>query len=662
MIPRDAQPGTDRAGAPPVEPHGRAPSPDAGSPRGAASPMRIGACLLALVAAGVLLDARTGWFDRAFDLVAHQFYEIPVLAALRRPTQLPLARFHVFVLATVAAVGCLAWPRLAPRGRSLVVVLSIAYAIRAGVWIAGGNLPLVPADSSHYVEVATSVYRGEGPVKHYVESFFIEYPAIREGRGTLDDWATPLYAYVLAGVYRLVGIVPGQSVERTFAVAKGASFVLNLLSLAALYGFACRAYGRRAGLVVIWILALLPVHAVYAGFALRESLVALTSILAIWLLVESWATTGRRAVALAVAAGLAGGLAVLARTTAVPLLAACAVYGVIVHRRSHLQSLILWAGVVLITILPWAWTTYRVYGEPFFSYTNYFRYTFSWAVHHYQTGAPSAGTFFTRANAPEILRVKVKSILIIAAYSTMILSLPVALAALFRVWTRAGDTPPMGRTMDRLTPLLAGAFVLATLAGTSDVTQVAQLGRYFLPLYCLILPTAAAGIVWWSLPGHPRGIRMMAIATLAALLWADPTWAHDVSWLVSPFQLHLPAMRAAGEWIRQHPAAVPSEARVMAWFPWEMRLLSQRTTILMPRNFDARRNLQTIGDGPFGYHVTHVLWGSFETPPHLDAESFAPYLARLRLETRLTDANEVYRSPPGLPFPVRLYRLRDAGQ
>ncbi len=79
----------------------------------------------------------------------------------------------------------------------------------------------------------------------------------------------------------------------------------------------------------------------------------------------------------------------------------------------------------------------------------------------------------------------------------------------------------------------------------------------------------------------------------------------------------------------------------------------------MPRNFDPRRKLETIGDGPFGYHVTHVLWGSFELPPHIDSEQFGPYLERVRHMTGLTDAQEIYRSPPELLFPVRLYRIRD---
>ena len=65
------------------------------------------------------------------------------------------------------------------------------------------------------------------------------------------------------------------------------------------------------------LLAILPVHAIYAGFDLRESLVALTSILAVWFLTEVWSARGCEASGHGlIAAGLAGGAAVLARNTA----------------------------------------------------------------------------------------------------------------------------------------------------------------------------------------------------------------------------------------------------------------------------------------------------------------------------------------------------------
>ena len=83
--------------------------------------------------------------------------------------------------------------------------------------VAAAMLPLVPGDSCHYLEVATSVLRGEGPVKHYVESFFTDYPRIRQGEGVLDDWATPLDAYLRAFTFRVGDLA--ESVELTGDVA-----------------------------------------------------------------------------------------------------------------------------------------------------------------------------------------------------------------------------------------------------------------------------------------------------------------------------------------------------------------------------------------------------------------------------------------------------------
>ena len=172
-----------------------------------------------------------------------------------------------------------------------------------------------------------------------------------------------------------------------------------------------------------------------------------------------------------------------------------------------------------------------------------------------------------------------------------------------------------------------------------------------------MLPTAAAGLAdWlrdWSLPAK---IRPALVAALAALLWADPTWAYDASWFTKPYQLHWPALRSAGDWVKAHPEAVPPDARIMTWFPWEFRLASGRTTVLMPRNYSLAR-LRSVAEQ---YGVTHVLWGSFETPPHVDPETFGPYLTELRTAAGLADSKELYRSPREQQFGVRLYRLKGA--
>jgi hypothetical protein len=598
-------------------------------------------------------DLRTGWISTAFDLVAHLFYEVPHLARFRRPSQLQLVRGHLAVLAGLGVLALAVFPRLGAHGRTVSLLLLFGYALRATAWICGGNLPLVPGDSCHYVEVATSVYRGQGPVKHYVESFFRDYTPITRGEGVLDDWATPLDAYVRAGWFWLLGIVPGRSLEETFGAAKSCSFVLNFLALPALYGYARRRFGREIALPSLGVLAVLPVHVIYAGFVLRESLVALLAILAVWGVSEIWhARSQAEACIWGILGGIAAGLAILARNTAFALAAAAAIWLLFRTRRRPLPAL-LWGAAATLTILPWAAATYREYGVPFYTYTNYYEYNFSWTVHHFDRGNTRPEQFYTWDNAAEILRVKVKSLLIIAVTSTMIVGLPLAAGFVHRLGTGGGSTP--GRDADLLAATILGVFVLGTLKSVADVTQVAQLGRYYLPVFVVALPTAVAGVLKWlrdqRMGGRAGG---WLAATGLALLWADPTWAYDASWFVKPYQLHWPALKAAGDWIREHPREVPPDARIMTWFPWELRVASDRITVLLPRSFRAERVEEVIRQ----YGVTHILWGSFEMPPATDPDLWEQGLDNLRARLGLSASRELYRSPRGSYFPVRLYRLR----
>ena len=91
--------------------------------------------------------------------------------------------------------------------------------------------------------------------------------------------------------------------------------------------------------------------------------------------------------------------------------------------------------------------------------------------------------------------------------------------------------------------------------------------------------------------------------------------------------------REAGEWIKAHPDRVSPQARIMTWFPWELRVTSDRTTILMPRNYNPRRIKEVIRQ----YGVTHILWGSFEPPPYyeINPESWMRELEQSANGTRL---------------------------
>ena len=231
------------------------------------------------------------------------------------------------------------------------------------------------------------------------------------------------------------------------------------------------------------MLAVLPVHAIYAGFVLRESLVVLTSILAVWTLTEVWHAEPQsgRAWTWAAVAGLCGGLAILARTTALALLAAAGLFFLVARGRRQFGPFLLWGACITLVILPWALATFWEYGSPFYSYTSYFEYNFSWTVHHYEKGNTLPSQFYTAANLPEIVRVKIKSLLIIVVYSTMIVGLPIVAGFLGRLRSRGSP----GRDVDLLIATIFVVFVLATLKSVADVTQVAQLGRYYLPVFVL---------------------------------------------------------------------------------------------------------------------------------------------------------------------------------
>jgi hypothetical protein len=613
------------------------------------------ACALVAAAAGAWLDARYGWITPAFDVIARQFYESPLLASIRRPTQLVLLRWHLALGAGLFALGLLVAGNLNQHGRRWLAVFALGYALRAAVWICGSNLPLVRADSCHYIEVATSVVRGEGPVKHYVGSFFKDYPHIRESRGGLDDWDTPLYSILIAMAWWLVGLSADSPILARLAVAKGCSFIFNVLCLPALYVFARRRFDSRIALASMAALAVLPVHAIYAGFVLRESLVALTSILAVWALTEVCsASAGRKAIwGWALAAGLFGGLAVMSRTTGFALLAGAGLFSVMGGGWRRRAALVVWAFTAALVCLPWAIATWLEYDTPFYSNTRYFEYNFSWTVHHYMQGNTRASEFYTWHNMPEIVRMKVKSLLTIALTSSMILGLPIVLG----FWRQLTKKDGIGRQTTLLVATIFVVFVLATLKRVSDITQVMQLGRYYLPVFAIALPAGVAGILGWldSLSDGCRVAPFVAVSWLA-LVWADPTWAYDATWLSNRYQVHWPGILEAGDWIRAHPDRVPPQARIMAWLPWELRVTSDRTTILMPRNYKTTRITEVIRQ----YGVTHILWGSFEPPPfnEINPESWSDELDKLHTILRLTDQKEVYRTTEEVFFPLRLYRLK----
>src|SRR4051812_35762042 len=98
-------------------------------PRRGFRPAAFGLALALVAALLAWADARLGWVAPAFDFVAHQFYEVPGLAAIRRPSQLALVRVHLLIAAGLAAVGLIAGPRLGRHGHRWWAVFVVAYVV-----------------------------------------------------------------------------------------------------------------------------------------------------------------------------------------------------------------------------------------------------------------------------------------------------------------------------------------------------------------------------------------------------------------------------------------------------------------------------------------------------------------------------------------------------
>ena len=143
----------------------------------------------------------------------------------------------------------------------------------------------------------------------------------------------------------------------------------------------------------------------------------------------------------------------------------------------------------------------------------------------------------------------------IVVYSTMIVGLPIVLGFCRRLWTR-------GRAGTRNRP--AGRDDLRGVrAGDAQEHRRRDAGRSARALLLAGLRADVAGggrgrdrLVGVAAGSSGRVVPWLA-AVYCALVWADPTWAYDASWLVKRYQLHWPALREAGEWIEAHPDRVP---------------------------------------------------------------------------------------------------------
>ncbi len=185
------------------------------------------------------------------------------------------------------------------RGRALLAVLALALALRLAHFIAVKDHPFLAypiLDSQEYDRWARAILDGSAPV----EAFF----------------QPPLYPYIVAAIYGLLGASP--------AAVYLAQIALAVAGCWALYRAGARLAGEPAGIAAAALFAAYPLFVLHDVQLLKESLAVTLVAFLLWTLAV--ARSDGRAVLWAAAGLLAGALSLLRENTILmlPLLAALA--------------------------------------------------------------------------------------------------------------------------------------------------------------------------------------------------------------------------------------------------------------------------------------------------------------------------------------------------
>jgi 4-amino-4-deoxy-L-arabinose transferase-like glycosyltransferase len=175
-------------------------------------------------------------------------------------------------------------------------------------------------------------------------------------------WMTPVYPYLLAGVFKLFGVYSKASA----LVILGTNSLFSALTCFPLFHVAQRSFGRGVAVAACWIWALYP-YFIYipSGFVWDTCLGALlvtTLFLGALRLKEQagswWSWLGF---------GILGGLSALTNAstlTLCPILGAWAIYPLWRNRQRWLSPAFLVAVGLAVTLLPWQVRNYRTFHTP----------------------------------------------------------------------------------------------------------------------------------------------------------------------------------------------------------------------------------------------------------------------------------------------------------
>ena len=443
------------------------------------------------------------------------------------------SRFRLWAFAAVAAVALVAKLPFAV-GPFRLYSDAMAYVNIAHNWAAGHG----------FVSTLRLNYFDSGPVTHFA----------------LADWP-PFYPF-FAGVMMRLGVGDaGLQIVNAVLAALAAGLVFLL---------ADRLFGRATALVA-GIVAALALNLFRSALNAVSDPLGLT--LALAALLAATGAEGRRNRWL-VAGGLAG-LAYLTRFPNVILMIAFLGYA-LVRRDRHAVWCI--AGFVLTAgpILVWKWV---VYGSPFFGVQAMHYSTSSFRESSWQwrpAGSGPSKDLIGPAPLADISAAILRNVLYFAASLSVLREglngLLFGLAAAFLAFGRTFVTRERG-------------LVLAVAAGNLAVYSLtwslpaAQGTRFMLLSYCLMLPFAAAGIVW-LFQRRPVAIRVLAVAVVVMTI---VSYCFDYA----PSAQRAPQFQPlSAEVVRGVVRLLPAGTTVASNNPWLISYQTGLPTTALPRNLD----------------------------------------------------------------------------
>jgi 4-amino-4-deoxy-L-arabinose transferase-like glycosyltransferase len=229
--------------------------------------------------------------------------------------------------------------RVRTHDRAWLCVLGVALAVRLVIFAGSAGADLRIADEQHYATLAANLHQGKG---------FSQW-------GQPTSMRPPLYPAMIAGIWALTG-------AGRFDAVRLAQLVFGLVSVWAVHATARRLYDQRTALGAALVTALYPTLVVSGVLVLTE--VVFTTLLLLFVL-GVVSLLSRSTPALALATGIALGLAALTRSVMWPFVVVTAAFLLAAapgsFRRRAAAAALLTCGYLVI-VGPWAWRNTRLQG------------------------------------------------------------------------------------------------------------------------------------------------------------------------------------------------------------------------------------------------------------------------------------------------------------